>query len=133
MSEDIRKAYILNTAANFFSKDPNEFQKHTSDKNLVKFLDDLNVLALVVNATREVTFTIRLDSIGSLQGKSLVFFKAKEESITPDNMKSNILISSIVDSPVDTLFYLIHNLYSPVIQHQQSQQNSRGLTPLMPS
>lgn len=42
-------------------------------------------------------------------------------------MKSNILISSIVDSPVDTLFYLIHNLYSPVIQHQQNQQSSRGM------
>jgi dynein heavy chain 2 len=40
-------------------------------------------------------------------------------------MKTNILISSIVDSPVDTLFHLIHNVYSPVLQIHQSQ-NSRG-------
>lgn len=42
-------------------------------------------------------------------------------------MKSNILISSIVDSPIDTLFYLIHNLYSPVIQCQQSKSNTKGI------
>jgi hypothetical protein len=40
-------------------------------------------------------------------------------------MKSILLISSIVDSAVDTLFYLLHNVYSPVIQHQQSH-GSKG-------
>ncbi len=55
----------------------------------------------------------------------MVFFKAKSEAISPENMKSNILISSIVDSPVDTLFYLIHNVYSPAIQYQQ-QSTSKG-------
>lgn len=41
-------------------------------------------------------------------------------------MRSILLVSSIVDSPVDTLFYLIHNVYSPVIQHQQSLSSSKN-------
>ena len=41
-------------------------------------------------------------------------------------MKNTLLISSIVDSPVDTLFYLLHNVYSPVIQHQQSHGSKGG-------
>ena len=32
-----------------------------------------------------------------------------------------MLMSSTVNSPVDTLFYLIHNVYSPVLQYQQMQ------------
>jgi dynein heavy chain 2 len=63
--------------------------------------------------------------VSSLTGKSLIFFKTNAESITPENMKTNILMSSLVDSPVDTLYHLIHNVYSPVLQLHQSQ-NSRG-------
>lgn len=63
MAEDIRKTYILSTTANFFSKDVNDFQKFAYDKNLTKFLDDLNVLALIVNANREITFTTRVKNL----------------------------------------------------------------------
>lgn len=56
----------------------------------------------------------------------MVFFKSKEEVITPENIKNILLISSIVDSAVDTLFYLLHNVYSPVIQHQQSHGSKGG-------
>lgn len=126
MDDDVRKNYILSTAANFFQKDPNEFgKKFFNEKNLSKFLDDLNILLLVINSSRDITFTIKLENVSSLSGKSLLFFKTNAESITPENMKSSILMSSIVDSPVDTLFYLIHNVYSPVLQIQQSQ-NSKG-------
>jgi hypothetical protein len=61
MADDKRKRYILNTAANFFSKDPEDFkQKYAGDKYLSKFLDDLNVLALILNGGKEVTFTTRV-------------------------------------------------------------------------
>lgn len=36
-------------------------------------------------------------------------------------MKTNILISSLMDSPIDTLFHLIHNVYAPVLQAHQSR------------
>jgi dynein heavy chain 2 len=62
--------------------------------------------------------------MSSLSGRSLVFFKSKQDAITEDNYKSNILISSIVDSPMESLFYLIHNLYSPAIQQSSSSRSS---------
>ena len=125
-ADDQRRHYILTTAANFFSRDPKEFLRMADDRHLGKFLDDLNILMLVINVHKEITITTKLENINSLKGKSLVFFKAKEEVITPENMKSTVLISSIIDSAVDTLFYLLHNVYSPVIQHQQSHGAKGG-------
>ena len=68
-----------------------------------------------------------MDNIASFTGNSLIFFKAKSypEALTPENIKTNVQISSIVDSPVDSLFHLIHNVYAPVFQLYQSQ-NSRS-------
>jgi hypothetical protein len=61
MTDDKRKRYILTTAANFFSKDPEEFkQRYAGDKHLSKFLDDLNVLALILNGGKEISFTTRV-------------------------------------------------------------------------
>lgn len=60
MSNDIRKTFILNTAANFFSKDPSEFERYESDKNLSKFLDDLSVLTLVINYHKDIIFTTKV-------------------------------------------------------------------------
>ena len=53
----------------------------------------------------------------------MIFFKTSDEAITPENMKKNILISSIIDSPIDTLFHLIHNVYTPVLQIHQKQHS----------
>ena len=127
MEDDVRKDYILTTASNFFAKEPKEFfKKFAADKHVTKFLDDLNVFMLVVNAaSKEITFTTKFENISGLSGKSLVFFKTSDEAITAENLKKNILISSIIDSPIETLFHLIHNVYAPFLQVHQSQ-NSRG-------
>lgn len=60
MADDLRKTHILTTAANFFARDPKEFLKQMFDKHLDKFLDDLNVLMLVINATREISITTKV-------------------------------------------------------------------------
>jgi hypothetical protein len=61
MTDDKRKRYMLTTAANFFSKDPEDFkQRYADDKSLNKFLDDLSVLALILNGGKEITFTTRV-------------------------------------------------------------------------
>ncbi len=128
MEDDVRKDYILSTASNFFAKDAKEFsKKFFHDKHLSKFLDDLSVLLLVVNySSKEITFTTKFQTGGSEASvKSLIFFKRSEEAITPENMKKNILISSIMDSPIETLFHLIHNVYLPALQVHQSK-NTRG-------
>lgn len=127
MEDDVRKEYIISTAANFFSKELASFTKKISgEKHILKFLDDISVFILSVNKiSGEYSFTSKLEDITRLSGQSLIFFKTCDEPIAPDNMKKNILISSIIDSPIDTLFHLIHNVYSPVLQVHQSK-TSRG-------
>jgi dynein heavy chain 2 len=126
MEDDKRKKYLIKLASNFFKRDANDFQKVASDKELSKFLDDLNTLVLVVNTNPDIKFTTDPRTISSLQGKSLVFYKSKAELIRADNIESTVFISSLADSPMDTLFHLVHNLYAPVIQCQQSL-SSKGL------
>ena len=124
MEDDVRKEYILSTASSFFSKDPASFAKKISgEKHVAKFLDDISALVLAVNkaSSSEYSFTSKLEEITQLAGKSLIFFKTCDEPISAENMKKNILISSIIDSPIDTLFHLIHNVYSPVLQVHQSK------------
>ena len=45
----------------------------------------------------------------------LVLFKLQPSVITPDNLHSNILISSLLDSPVDTLYHTLHKVFGPVL------------------
>jgi hypothetical protein len=59
--EDLRKNYILTTAANFFSRDQREFFKFSDDRQLSKFLDDLNLLMLVINAHNNITITTKVN------------------------------------------------------------------------
>ena len=67
------------------------------------------------------SLVFQLENVSGISGRSLIFYKPKAEIITPENLKNNLLMSSTVNSPVDTLFYLIHNVYSPVLQYQQMQ------------
>ena len=60
-ADDLRKQYVLTTAANFFSKDPREFSKLSDDRHLNKFLDDLNVLMLVINTQNGINLTTKVN------------------------------------------------------------------------
>ena len=59
-ADDLRKHYILSTAANFFSRDQKEFMRLADDRHLTKFLDDLNLLMLVINTHKEITITTKV-------------------------------------------------------------------------
>ncbi|CAG2061449.1 unnamed protein product, partial [Timema podura] len=45
----------------------------------------------------------------------LVFFKVKAEVVTPENLHSNVFVSSMVESPVCTLYHAIKTIYAPVL------------------
>ena len=46
--------------------------------------------------------------------KVLVFFKVKPEVITGDNL-NEILVSSMVDSPISSLYHSLQKLYTPIL------------------
>jgi dynein heavy chain 2 len=47
--------------------------------------------------------------------KLLVFFKIKPEIITLENLHENVFVSSMVDSPVSSLYHAIQKVYAPVL------------------
>lgn len=47
--------------------------------------------------------------------KALVFYKVRPEVITPDNIHTNVCMSSLVDSPVSALYHSVHQLYVPLL------------------
>ncbi|NXV90779.1 DYHC2 protein, partial [Calonectris borealis] len=45
----------------------------------------------------------------------LVFFKLRPDVITEDNLHSNILVSSMLDSPINTLYQAVRQVFAPVL------------------
>jgi len=63
--------------------------------------------------------------------KALVFYKIRPEVITPDNMHTNIFVSSVLDSPVSTLYQSVHRVFVPMLL--KNEQSSKGLDPKLQS
>jgi len=68
---------------------------------------------------------------GNDANKALVFYKIRPEVITPDNMRSNIFVSSLLDSPVSTLYQSVHHVFVPMLL--KNEQLSRSLDPKLQS
>lgn len=47
--------------------------------------------------------------------KLLVFFKIKPEIITLENLHENVFVSSMIDSPVSSLYHAIQKVYAPIL------------------
>lgn len=45
----------------------------------------------------------------------LVFFKLRPDVITEDNLHSNILVSSMLDSPINTLYQAVRQVFAPAL------------------
>ncbi|KFQ18320.1 Cytoplasmic dynein 2 heavy chain 1, partial [Merops nubicus] len=45
----------------------------------------------------------------------LVFFKLRPDVITEDNLHSNILVSSMLDSPINTLYQTVRQVFAPAL------------------
>lgn len=56
-------------------------------------------------------------------GQCLVLFKLRPETITEDNVHTNIFLSSMIDSPLDSLYYMIKSVFSPALRVDQTNEN----------
>ena len=45
----------------------------------------------------------------------LVFFKLRPTVITEDNLHSNVLVSSMLESPINTLYQAVRQVFAPVL------------------
>lgn len=121
MSGDSRKDFIIATIGNYFSYSVTDGAiSHILDsRELNNFLDDGNCMILATHA--ELTQDVRLIQVyNSIESETtsdswLVFFKLQPSAITPNNLHSNIFVSSLLDSPVDTLYHSVQKVFAPVL------------------
>ena len=57
----------------------------------------------------------------------IVFFKVRPEVITPDNVHSNVFVSSMLDSPISALYHAVQKVFAPVLL--KDEKWSRTLDP----
>lgn len=60
-----------------------------------------------------------------------MFFKIKPDVITPDNIHTNIVVSSMIDSPLSTLYHCVQKIYAPLLL--EDGKWSRNLDPKLQS
>lgn len=121
MSGDSRKDFVLATIGNHFgySVSDGAMSHISSSQELNSFLDDGSCMILAAHA--ELVQDVKLIQIynqldvETATDNWLVFFKLSSSVITPDNLHSNILVSSLLDSPLDTLYHTVQKVYAPVL------------------
>lgn len=121
MSGDSRKDFILATIGNFFSYSTSDGAiSHIPDsRELNNFLDDGNCMVLALHP--ELTQGVKLIQVynhvevESTFDQWLVLFKLQPCTINPDNIHTNIFISSVLDSPIDTLYHSVQKVFAPIL------------------
>ncbi|XP_073518216.1 cytoplasmic dynein 2 heavy chain 1 isoform X2 [Phyllobates terribilis] len=111
-AEDRRKEFILSTVHNYFGL-PGERPPGCAE--LERFLDDGNEFILSARrAGARVLLTNKVEP-GDTKEKVLLFFKIRPEVITEDNLHENVLVSSMLDSPINTLYQAVRQIFAPLL------------------
>uniref|UniRef100_A0A3B4BEW0 Dynein cytoplasmic 2 heavy chain 1 n=1 Tax=Periophthalmus magnuspinnatus TaxID=409849 RepID=A0A3B4BEW0_9GOBI len=113
-SDDVRKKFILTTTSNFFLlKPPSSLQ---NNPELNSFLDDANECVLsVYNNENDIHMSKTIKGLGNNKQKVLVFFKLQPTVITEENLHQSLLVSSMLDSPINTLYQAVKQVFAPVL------------------
>jgi hypothetical protein len=138
MPVDPRIAHILLTISNYFGFDDDSLSSLAEHRSLRNFLDDANfpllsairspknsidlsneVMSMCADRTIDIRFVfLSLQSqIKVSEGSQcLVLFKVRPETITTDNIRTNVFLSSMIDSPLDYLHFMIKSIFSPALR-----------------
>ncbi|KAK6172722.1 hypothetical protein SNE40_016326 [Patella caerulea] len=136
MPGDSRKQFVLTTAANYFTVPLNDtsLANLQNSSALNSFLDDGNVSVLSVKKDakggQSISLSNKVES-GDDKENAIVFFKTKPDVLNPDNIHQNVIVSSMIESPLNTLYHAVQKLYSPLLL--EDARWSRGLDPKLQS
>ncbi|XP_072546992.1 cytoplasmic dynein 2 heavy chain 1 isoform X2 [Salminus brasiliensis] len=126
---DPRKLFLLNTAANYFSLKPASSLSASTALNA--FLDDANQFILATSADgEELRFSNKMDS-GWDEEPVLVFFKLRPCVITEENVSRAVLVSTMLESPVSTLYQTLRQVFNPALL--QDEKWSQAFDPRLQS
>lgn len=119
---DERKDFILSTVANYFgtgTKD-SSVEGLRNNEHLINFLDtpNANILSASLEKLPNGSVKYHLDettNVGKTKERVLVLFKSRPEVITPDNLHSTVLVNTMLNSPVSSLYHSLHQIYTPLL------------------
>lgn len=57
----------------------------------------------------------QIEASGDSKEKVLVFFKLRPTVITEDNLHQSLLVSSMLESPINTLYQAVRQVFAPVL------------------
>uniref|UniRef100_F7FIP1 Dynein cytoplasmic 2 heavy chain 1 n=1 Tax=Monodelphis domestica TaxID=13616 RepID=F7FIP1_MONDO len=120
-SADIRKRFIFTTIQNYFGllSEPYELPHLNNCSEVNNFLDDGNQLLLRAQRQETGISLSNTIDVGDTKDKVLVFFKLRPEVITDDNVHNNILVSSMLDSPINSLYQAVRQVFAPMLLKDQ--------------
>ncbi|XP_056229968.1 cytoplasmic dynein 2 heavy chain 1 isoform X2 [Seriola aureovittata] len=113
-SDDVRKTFILTTTGNFYGIKPSSSLANSPELN--KFLDDGNEFVLSISRhDNDLHLSNKIEASGDSKEKVLVFFKLHPTVITEDNLHRSLLVSSMLESPINTLYQAVKQVFAPVL------------------
>uniref|UniRef100_UPI000D31A44F cytoplasmic dynein 2 heavy chain 1 n=1 Tax=Maylandia zebra TaxID=106582 RepID=UPI000D31A44F len=113
-SDDVRKKFILTTTGNFYGLKPSS--SLTDSPELNNFLDDGNEFVLSVSRhDNDLRLSNKIEAVGETRENVLVFFKLRPTVITEDNLHHSLLVSSMLESPINTLYQAVRQVFAPVL------------------
>ncbi|TMS07235.1 Cytoplasmic dynein 2 heavy chain 1 [Larimichthys crocea] len=109
-----RKKFILTTTGNFYGIKPSSSLADSSELN--NFLDDGNEFVLSVSRRgNDLHLSNKIEASADSREKVLVFFKLHPTVITEDNLHQSLLVSSMLESPINTLYQAVKQVFAPVL------------------
>ena len=120
-SADARKDFVVATTGNYFGIQSSDriLSEVYSSRELNTFLDDGNSPVLAARYdTHQGTKSINLSNTvepSDTAEKVLIFLKLQPEVITPDNLHQNVFVSSMLASPINTLYHSVQKVFAPLL------------------
>ncbi|KAI6079846.1 Cytoplasmic dynein 2 heavy chain 1 [Aix galericulata] len=113
---DPRQRFLAATAANYFGLEPAAAAAALRGRpEVAGFLDDGSQALLALRRSGgRLSAATKIEATDS-KNNVLVFFKLRPDVITEDNLHSNILVSSMLDSPINTLYQAVRQVFAPVL------------------
>lgn len=136
-SGDTRKDFILTTTANYFVIPSSDaaLEQVRESRELNTFLDDGNCPVLAARFdSHQGRKTVKLSNqveASDTADKVLVFFKLQPEVITPDSLHQNVFVSSMLSSPINTLYHSVQKIFAPLLL--KDEKWSRNFDPKLQS
>ncbi|XP_068612804.1 cytoplasmic dynein 2 heavy chain 1 isoform X2 [Brachionichthys hirsutus] len=113
-SDDERKKFILTTTGNFYGLKPSSSLADSTQLN--NFLDDGNEFVLSVSRQdNDLQLSNKIKASVDSRDKVLVFFKLRPTVITEENLHQCLLVSSMLESPINTLYQAVRQVFAPVL------------------